>query len=294
MNGEAGEADDRPALVVVARDPDARRGLETELTKRYGADYLVSAHAGHDDAAAHLDGLRRAGTPVALVISTLGTDDPDGVRVLDRLVDFDRSIRRAVAVRWGEFQFRQTMTDAQAQGRIDHWLIRPQHARDEEFHRVVTELLEDWSASRPDAFEAMSIVGDPTAPRSIELRDLLARNHVPFGFHPIDSAAGRRILADARLDEPALPVVLPRFREDARPLEDPTDEELVDTFGAFDPIGPNDRFDVAIVGAGPAGLAAAVYSASEGLRTVVLEREAIGGQAGTTSLIRNYPGFAAA
>jgi thioredoxin reductase (NADPH) len=137
----------------------------------------------------------------------------------------------------------------------------------------------------------MSVVGDADEPRSIELQDLLARNHVPFGFHAQSSPHGRRILDDAGLDHPQLPVVVPRFRPGAPALEDPSDEQIVDAIGAFDPVSPSTCFDVAIVGAGPAGLAAAVYAASEGLTTVVVERFAIGGQAGTTSLIRNYPGF---
>ena len=129
--------------------------------------------------------------------------------------------------------------------------------------------------------------------RAAEIRDRMNRNHVPFGSYEADDAAGRELLRRLGLDARTtrFPVVVLRFRSDLLPLQDPSDEELGEAFGVNAAIEPGRVFDVAIVGGGPAGLAAAVYAASEGLATLVIERQAVGGQAGTTSLIRNYPGF---
>src|SRR5262249_12958367 len=127
--------------------------------------------------------------------------------------------------------------------------------------------------------------------RSQELRDLFSRHRVPAGFYDATSGHGRRLLHELGLESAELPVVVMRFAAEARTLVNPSNLEIADAFGIMTPISPGEVFDVAVVGAGPAGLAAAVYASSEGLQTVVIEHEAVGGQAGTSSMIRNYPGF---
>ena len=131
------------------------------------------------------------------------------------------------------------------------------------------------------------MVGDPLSPRSADLRDLLSRNGVLHAFYPADSERGRELLAETGQTSAFLPVVM---NYDGRVLVDPSNTEIADAFGVNRELGKK-TFDLVVVGGGPAGLAAAVYGASEGLSTLVLEGEAIGGQAGTTSLIRNYLGF---
>lgn len=123
------------------------------------------------------------------------------------------------------------------------------------------------------------------------MRDTFSRNGIPIGFYDAASATGRRMLADLGLDAPALPVVLLRFGATRNVLVNPSNLDIGEAFGLMTPIPPDEVFDVAVVGAGPAGLGAAVYASSEGLKTVVVERKAVGGQAGTSSLIRNYLGF---
>jgi thioredoxin reductase (NADPH) len=135
------------------------------------------------------------------------------------------------------------------------------------------------------------VIGQRWSPRSQELRDLFSRHRVPAGFYDAASAHGRQMLRELGLESPELPVVVLRFAAQARTLVNPSNTEIADAFGLMRPIPPGEVFDVAVVGAGPAGLAAAVGASSEGLRTVVLEHEAVGGQAGTSSMIRNYPGF---
>jgi thioredoxin reductase (NADPH) len=120
---------------------------------------------------------------------------------------------------------------------------------------------------------------------------VFTRNHIPCGFHDAATETGRRMLEDLGLSSPELPVLVLQYMSEPKVLIAPDDMAIADAFGIMEPLSPDERYDVAIIGAGPAGLAAAVYAASEGLRTIVVEREAVGGQAGTSSLIRNYFGF---
>ena len=136
------------------------------------------------------------------------------------------------------------------------------------------------------------MIGERWSLRSQELRDMFSRNGIPIGFYEADSDRGRQLLRDQGLESAELPVMVLRFAAERPALANPSDLELAEAFGLMTPIPEGEVFDVAVVGAGPAGLAAAVYASSEGLRTVVIEPEAIGGQAGTSSMIRNYPGFA--
>jgi thioredoxin reductase (NADPH) len=173
-----------------------------------------------------------------------------------------------------------------AHGMIDTYLSAPGAGRDEGFHRGVSELLEEWADETAPALPAVRIIASQQSARAHELRDTLARNSVPYVFHDAESADGQWWLAQAGQDGSALPVLVTYT---GQVLVDPPNDQIAAVFGlAGLPAG---TVDVAIVGAGPAGLSAAVYAASEGLSTLLLEREAFGGQAGSSSLIRNYLGF---
>ncbi len=173
-----------------------------------------------------------------------------------------------------------------AHGVIDTYLPAPGAGRDEGFHRGVSELLEEWAHDTASALPAVRIIAHQQSARAHELRDTLARNSVPYVFHDAESADGQSWLAQAGQDGTRLPVLGTYTGEG---LVDPPKDQIAAVFGlAGLPAG---TVDVAIVGAGPAGLSAAVYAASEGLSTLLLEREAFGGQAGSSSLIRNYLGF---
>ena len=176
-------------------------------------------------------------------------------------------------------------------GTIDHWVTRPVQTPDEEFHRSITEFLREWSSQRGGGFEPVQVIGERWSARSQELRDLFSRHRVPAGFYDAASGRARQMLRELGLESPDLPVVVLRFGAERPALVNPSNLQIADAFGLMRPIGDGEVFDVAVVGSGPAGLAAAVYASSEGLRTVVIEQEAIGGQAGTSSMIRNYPGF---
>jgi len=276
---------------MVGRDRGARKIVHRELSNRYGADYQIVVCDRPAELAPWMRDLRAAGLPVALVIGGIGAHDPDGIEVLATVRAIDPTALRVATVHWGDWESFRSMFDAVTVGKIDHWVTLPVQTPAEEFHHAITEFLREWASQRGGGFEAVQVIGERWSARSQELRDLFARHRVPAGFYDASSGHARQMLADLGLELPELPVVVLRFGAERPVLVNPSNREIVDAFGVMTPISPGEVVDVAVAGAGPAGLAAAVYASSEGLRTVVVEHEAVGGQAGTSSMIRNYPGF---
>ncbi len=287
--GEAAGA--QAAIVIVGREPGAREILHRELSKRYGADYQIVVCGRPGQLAPWMRDLRAAGLPVALVIGEVSPQDRDGIEVLAAVRAIDPAAVRVAAVGWGDWDSVRSVSDAVTVGTLDHWVYRPVQAPAEEFHRSVTEFLREWASQRGGGFEPVQVIGTRWSARSQELRDLFARHRVPVGFYDAVSGPGRQMLRDLGLESPELPVVALRFAAERPVLVNPSNREIADAFGLMRPIPAAEVFDVAVAGGGPAGLAAAVYASSEGLSTVVVEDEAVGGQAGTSSMIRNYPGF---
>ena len=279
------------AIVIVCRETSAREILTLELSKRYGADYQIAVCDGPAEVDARMRDLAAAGLPVALVIGGVGAQDPDGIEVLAAVRQIDPAALRVAAARWGDWESVRSIFDAVTLGKIDHWVTGPVQNPAEEFHRSITEFLREWSSRRGGGFEAVRVIGERWSARSLELRDLLTRHRVPVGFYDAASEHGRRLLHELGPQSPELPVVEILFGVEQATLVNPSNPQIADAFGIMTPMSAEEIFDVAIVGGGPAGLAAAVYASSEGLRTVVVEHEAVGGQAGTSSMIRNYPGF---
>ena len=290
-HGKDGGAD-RPAIVIISRDPNARKRLVRELSRRYGMDYQVEVCDDPAGLEAHLRGLAGAGTPIAMVIAGVGELDPDGIDVLGTVRGIDPEAFRVAAVRWGEWETARPTFDAVTLGKIDHWVLRPEQVPDEEFNQSITQFLSEWRNQRTGGFEAVRIIGEQWSVRSQELRETFPRNGIPIGFYDANSERGQEMLSDFDPDQVDLPVVILRFGGEQPILFNPSNLEIAEAFGLTRPIPAEEVFDLAVVGSGPAGLAAAVYASSEGLRTVVIEHEAVGGQAGTSSMIRNYPGFA--
>ena len=278
-------------IVIVSRDPGTREILHRELSKRYGADYQIVVCARPAELAPWMRDLRAAGLPVALVIGGVGGQDRDGIEVLAAVRAIDPTALRVAAVGWGDWPSVRSIFDAVTLGTVDHWVNRPVQAPAEEFHRSITEFLREWSSQRGGGFEPVRVIGTRWSARSQELRDLFSRHRVPAGFYDATSRQGRQMLHELGLESPELPVVVLRFGAERRALVNPSNLEIADAFGIMRPISPGEVFDVVVAGGGPAGLAAAVYASSEGLSAVVVEDEAVGGQAGTSSMIRNYPGF---
>ena len=289
VRSETGRA--QAAIVIVGHDPGVREVLYRELSTRYGADYQIVVCYRPAELAPWMRDLRAAGLPVALVIGGVGGQHGDGIEVLSAVRAIDPTALRVAAVGWGDWDAVRSAFDAVAAGTLDHWVNRPVQAPAEEFHHSITEFLREWGSQRHGGFEPVRVIGQRWSARSQELRDLFARHRVPAGFYDATSGQGRQMLHELGLESPELPVVGLQFAAEARTLVNPSNLEIADAFGVMRPVSPGEVFDVAVAGAGPAGLAAAVGASSEGLQTLVVEHEAVGGQAGTSSMIRNYPGF---
>jgi thioredoxin reductase (NADPH) len=278
----------RAVVLAVDDDPVSLAHVERELTKRYGTDYEVRARSESSAALALLRDLRATALPVALVLADLEMSDGNGVELLAAAHEIHPTAKRALLVDWAEVSSSKTrIVDASTLGQIDCPVLKPVEAPDEQFHQVVTELLAEWATAQTARRGVVRVVGEQWSARCHEVRDLLARYGVPFSFVPSDSADGEDALAELGADIGSCPVLA---LEDGRVLLNPSNAEAADALGGnVDAV--DGTFDVVVVGAGPAGLASAVYASSEGLRTLVVEGQAIGGQAGTTSRIRNYLGF---
>jgi thioredoxin reductase (NADPH) len=280
-----------PVLLLATTDPASREVVGSELRRRYGADYEVVVCSDHGHARAVLEGLRHWGRPVALVLACFGPGDRGGLDFLRRAYALHPSAKRAVVAIWGDFASTKDVFAAIAHGHAELLLLRPERRRDEEFHGSIADALDDWQLAQGIGAEAVRLIGEQRDERTHTLRDTFGRNHIPVAFHEAGTDAADRMLAGLGLEDPALPVVVLSFTSPPTVLLAPTDLEIADAFGLMTPLSPDRVYDVVVVGAGPSGLAAAVYASSEGLSTLVVEQQAVGGQAGTSSLIRNYPGF---
>jgi thioredoxin reductase (NADPH) len=274
-----------PVLLLV-HDPRARDCVEAELRKRYGADYQVITTGSVQETLGVLGQLRDDQRQVSLVLADQWLPEATGTELLARVRQLHPAARRLLLITWGDQTTMEPILRATVLGDIDAYVVKPGTPPDEHFHRFVTEQLDEWGRSNLPGLEAVRVVGEEWAARSHELRELLGRNGIPFGFYPADSPEGQRLLQEAGAAGKVLPAVA---LFDGRILADPSNAEVGEALGVQ--TKPGGSYDVTVIGAGPAGLAAAVYGASEGLSTLVLEPEAIGGQAGTSSLIRNYLGF---
>src|SRR5215213_9253285 len=277
----------RPVMLAVDDNVADLRGISRELHKRYGEDYRVVCERHPEAALGRLQDLQEAGEDVALVLADQWMAGMSGPDFLTRVGEISTTAKRVLMVDWGDRAAVRPLQQAMALGRIDYYVTKPYGDHDERFHRVISEFLYDWSKDRIPKFEEIRVVGEQWSPRSFELRDLLGRNGVLHTFHSSDSREGRELLARLGHEEAPLPVVV---LFDGQVLVDPTNSDIADACGV-NPTWDKSDFDLVVVGAGPAGLAAAVYAASEGLDTLIVEDEAVGGQAGTSALIRNYLGF---
>jgi thioredoxin reductase (NADPH) len=281
-----------PALLVVDEDSKALESAEDQLRRRYGSDYEVWAKGSADAALETLERAARDGQQVALVLADNWLTDITGAELLARAHDLHPSAKRGMLIEWGAWGHRETaeaIFEAMALGRIDYYVLKPQGSPDELFHRTVAEFLFEWARAESPIAGEIELVAEGRWRRTHELHDLLSRNGVPYACNPPDSAAGRELLAAAGCESTDVPIARVRGGEI---LVDPSNVELARAFGVDTQLDGDNEFDVAIVGAGPGGLAAAVYASSEGMSALVVEREAIGGQAGSSALIRNYLGFA--
>jgi thioredoxin reductase (NADPH) len=270
-----------PVLFVVDHDTSSLRELLSDLTRRFGDDFTVKGASSPEVALVALQEIASADEPVALML--VGGSPTD---FLARAHELHPRAKRVLLVD-RDYSSTSPAVQAMALGHADYHIVRP-WADDEMLYGAMSEYLASWTKEQDvPNFEQFRIVAEEGDSRVLQLRDVMTRFSMPFGFYAVDSEAGRRLLDEAGVDASRLPVVI---RYDGQVMVDPS---LPDLAGAVGVSVKNDvdTCDVAIVGAGPAGLTAAVYAASEGLETVMLEQVLSGGQAGASPLIRNYPGF---
>src|SRR5437762_1187549 len=278
----------KPILLSVDDDSDVLRTIERDLRSQYGAEYRVIGSDSPEGALDLLKQLKVRNDDVALLLADQRMPRMDGVEFLQQAMDIFPSAKRALLTAYADTT---AAISAINQANINYFFLKPWDPPTEHLYPQVDDLLDDWQASYRPAFEGIRVLGTRWSPRSYELRDFLARNHVPYQWIDVELSANdpetKRLLEALGPEAANLPVVL--FPDGTKLLESvPAD--------VAQKVGLRTRaqtsfYDLAIVGGGPAGLAAAVYGASEGLHTVIIEREAPGGQAGMSSRIENYLGF---
>jgi thioredoxin reductase (NADPH) len=278
----------RPVIMIVDDEPEALSALLNALARRFGADYRVASHLSVRSALEELQKIKAEGEDVALVVADQWMPEATGVDFLGRVHEIYPAAQRALLVAWGDKTATPAILQGCAFGQLDNYLHKPWSPPEVHLYPAIGAFLAQWTHEHVPRMELVRLVGQNPSPRAHEIGEFLERTGIPYGFYAADSEEGKRLLRERALDASRLPVL---FLLDGHALVQPTNTEISDALGASDMEERN--CDVAIVGAGPAGLAAAVYAASEGLATIVIEREAVGGQAGTSSLIRNYLGFPA-
>jgi thioredoxin reductase (NADPH) len=267
-----------PILFIVDDDPGALTALSTALQRRFGADYLILTAGDFASADERLVEACDGGAEIALVVAT-------SLDWLAHVHDLCPLAARCALVRYGDGASYPAVRQAIVLGQVDTYLLKPILDPEDRLYPVVAEMLGRWTRRTRPRAALLHLVGERWAHRCHELRDVLERSSVPYEFHAHDSEDGRRLL-DRAGHSGALPAVI--FGD--RCLCDPSDVEIAEMLGARTR-PERGSYDLIVVGGGPAGLAAAVYGSAEGLRTLVIERRAVGGQAGTSSMIRNYLGF---
>jgi thioredoxin reductase (NADPH) len=274
----------RTAILTVDDDPGVSRAVARDLRRRYGEQHRV---VRAESSAGALDALREMklrGDQVAVILADYRMPELNGIEFLEQAMDIYPGARRALLTAYADTS---AAIDAINVVDVDHYLLKPWDPPEEKLYPVVDALLEAWETSDRRPVPETKVVGHRWSARSSEVREFLARNQVPYHWYSTDEQEGQRLLAAAGADGRALPVVITPGGD---ALIEPADAELASRVGlATTP--SNDFYDLIIVGGGPAGLGAAVYGASEGLRTVLVERLATGGQAGQSSRIENYLGF---
>jgi len=275
----------RPIILALDDDPQVLRAVERDLRARFGADYRI---ARADSGAAALELLaewKRRGTAPALFLVDQRMPEMTGLEFLEEASVLYPEARRVLLTAYAD-------TDAAISAinlvQVDHYLLKPWDPPEERLYPVLDDLLADWLVAHAPSADGIRVVGHEWTPDAHRVKEFLARNHVPYAWLDVaTNAAARDLLELAGTDEPVLPML---FFPDGTTAGNPSNRDIADRIG-LQTMADQPLYDLVVVGAGPAGLAAAVYGASEGLRTLVVEEEAPGGQAGTSSRIENYLGF---
>ena len=280
----ARDTDRKPILLTVDDDPGVSRAVARDLRRQYGETYRVVRAESGSDALEALRELKLRGDLVAVLLADHRMPEMSGLEFLEEAMDLFPHARRALLTAYAD-------TDAAIEAinvvDLDHYLLKPWDPPEEKLYPVVDALIDMWLAGDEQPVTQTRIVGHRWSARSFEVRDFLARNSVPYRWLSSEEPEGEQLLAAAGVDATQIPLVV---TADSDHLVDPSIGDLAARVG-LSTTPAIDFYDVVIIGGGPAGLGAAVYAASEGLHTVLVERQATGGQAGQSSRIENYLGF---
>ncbi len=273
-----------PAILTVDDDPAVSRAVARDLRRHYGERYRIVRAESGPDALATLKELKLRGETVAVLVADYRMPQMSGIEFLEKAMDLFPLARRVLLTAYADTH---AAIDAINVVDLDHYLLKPWDPPEEKLYPVIDGLLEEWRAVGDRAMPYTKVIGHRWNQRSWEVRQFLARNQFPFRAFMADEPKGKQLLDAAGLDGLALPVVI---TEKGKAIVEPTDGQLAALLGlSTEPALP--MYDLAVIGGGPAGLASAVYGASEGLETVLIERTTTGGQAGRSSRIENYLGF---
>jgi thioredoxin reductase (NADPH) len=277
---------DQQVLLAVDNEPGTLAALRRCLSRRFKTDYRIITASTPEAALAELDG----GDQVAVAMAGQWLTDTTGVDFLNACHQLHPAAKRLLLITYGDIAAGRAALRAMALGQLDSYLNKPLGNPELELYPTVSELLRQRSRAAVAAGsepEIVRVVGPQWSARSHQLRDLFTRNSIPHGFYDVAKPEGRLLLQQAGVASADYPIIV---LFDGRVLIDPPNERIAEVLGV-QTRPASSLYDLTVVGGGPAGLTAAMYAASEGFATLLLEREAIGGQAGTTSLIRNYLGF---
>jgi thioredoxin reductase (NADPH) len=274
----------KPVLMTVDDDPGVSRAVARDLRRRYGGDFRVVRAESGPDALDALKELTLRGEPTAAILADYRMPGMNGVEFLEQAMDIAPRARRALLTAYAD-------TDAAIRAinvvDVDHYLLKPWEPPDEKLYPVVDALIETWRAVGERSVDETKVLGHRWSAQSFAARDFLARNSVPYRWYNIEEPEGARLLAAAGATADDVPVLV---TPDGQALKAPSEAEIATAVG-LTTTPATDFYDLIVIGGGPAGLGSAVYGASEGLRTVLVERQATGGQAGQSSRIENYLGF---
>lgn len=274
----------KPVILSVDDDPAVSRAVARDLRRHYGERYRIVRAESGPDALDTLHELKLRGDTVAVFVADYRMPQMSGIEFLEAAMDLYPMARRVLLTAYADTT---AAIDAINVVDLDHYLLKPWDPPEEKLYPVIDGLLESWHAAGDHAIPYTKVIGHQWNPRSWDVRQFLARNGYPFKAFTAEEPKGRQLLEAAGLDGKQLPVVI---TEDGKPMVEPSDTDLANMLGLS--TNPSlEMYDLAVIGGGPAGLAAAVYGASEGLNTVLIERAMTGGQAGRSSRIENYLGF---
>jgi thioredoxin reductase (NADPH) len=276
----------KPVMFLVEDNAEVLKQIQHDLERRYGKRYRVRTAASGGEAIEALRQLQQDGEPVALILADQTLPDTSGTEFLERATDLYPQAKRGLLT---TFHDTESAIAAIKELHIDDYLVKPCQPAEQNLYPALNDLLADWELQARPPVESLRVVGSRFSPEGHQTRDFLVRNCVPFQWLDVERDEEARRLLDSATDKSLLPLVV---FPDGTKLSQPTNAEIAKKIGLQ--IRPEaDFYDLVIVGGGPSGLAAAVYGASEGLRTVMIERHAPGGQAGLSSMIENYLGFPA-